>query len=156
RTAHPGCRRGRLLTQPQMHGILIGRRHEDRLSGARLRRRRRVGEPVPAVIAFHALAAGRDDFRSADSKAAAVAVAPVAVDGVGEGGARQHRQSKRGGEKFKSMANHGACPRTLWMLNPLSAILLKVCVPRHVLPLPPPCLTRKIPCPPSARRPALS
>ena len=42
------------------------------LPAARLRRRHDIGESVPAVIAFHVLAAGRDDIRPADGEVAAV------------------------------------------------------------------------------------
>ena len=109
---------------------------------------------MPAVIAFHALAAGRDDFRSADSKAAAVAVAPVAVDGVGESGASEQRQSKCRNKNFKPMAHDARPPRVVNVERILRYITQSL--PPTSSPAPSAaCLTRKILCPPSARRHAL-
>src|ERR1700687_2121105 len=61
---------------------------------------------MAAVIAFHALAAGRDDFRPADGETAAVGVTPVAVDRIGKGGSREQQQNRCRGECLQSNSKH--------------------------------------------------
>jgi hypothetical protein len=50
---------------------------------------------VPAVIAFHNLAAGGNDLWTADAEAAPIAMAPMAVDGIGQSRPSDHDKAER-------------------------------------------------------------
>src|SRR5215475_4529307 len=69
----------------EMHEDLAQQDHVHRCTGSRLGGRHDVREMMPIVIALGVHAARRDDLRPVDGQAFAIAMAPVTIDGVGQG-----------------------------------------------------------------------
>ena len=72
---------------------------------------------MAAVIAFHRLAAGRNDFRPSDAETTAVTVAPVTVDRIGEAGSNEKQRGDDRTKAFEQLNKHDLRPPRLKHFN---------------------------------------
>lgn len=65
---------------------------------------------MAAVVAFHRLAGGRNDFRPSNTETTTITVAPVTVDSIGKCGSNEKQRGDDRTKAFELLNKHDLHP----------------------------------------------